>query len=60
MSENHHSNGSEDLQETCAMLQHQLNSVLILTCVVSLTLTIFFFLPVLAHHNHRRLQGCKA
>lgn len=44
MSENHLSNGSEELQETCATLQHQLNSVLILTCVVSLTLTLFFFL----------------
>jgi hypothetical protein len=51
MSESQTPNGSENSKETCATLQHQLNSVLILTCVVSLTLTIFFFL------NFRALQG---
>ena len=32
----------EDLKETCARLQHQLESTLILTCVISLTLLIYF------------------
>ena len=32
----------EDLKETCARLQHQLESTLILTCVISVTLTVFF------------------
>lgn len=40
MSENQNPAPAEDLKETCGTLQHQLNSVLILTCVVSLTLTV--------------------
>ena len=43
MNENSNANGSEDLKETCAILRHQLNSVLILLLVVSATMTIFFW-----------------
>ena len=50
MSENQTPNGNADLKETCGTLQHQLNSVLILTCIVSMTLTLFFGM------NFRALQ----
>jgi hypothetical protein len=42
MSDTSISNSSEDLKATCALLRHQLNSVLVLLLVVSATSTIFF------------------
>jgi hypothetical protein len=41
MSDNLNPASTDDVKETCSTLQHQLNSVLILTCVVSLTLTVY-------------------
>ena len=46
MNENPASTDSEDLKEACAILRHQLNSVLILLLVVSATMTIFFWRQV--------------
>jgi hypothetical protein len=43
MSENQNSAPTEDVKDTCGTLQHQLNSVLILTCVVSLTFTAYLY-----------------